>query len=115
MLHLGQLVESPAPKRSACDLFVFSAPLFEKESGVGLSAYILDFFNPFLKHRSCLRPRLTSDDHPIDAIQIYFTNRANQRFKGNEADRRRYCSKLINPLDIVRIFYTGPKPNVSKR
>jgi len=57
----------------ACCCFANSAPLFEKEGDSAFLALISQSEHPIFFHRSGSRSTFAADYHPVDALQIQFT------------------------------------------
>ena len=62
-------------------LLVAATPLLEEERHPGRFALLLDLIDPYLVDWSGARTRLSAGDHPVNASEIYRTERSQQRLE----------------------------------
>lgn len=62
------VVPGPAIELAAVGLWRPATPLLEEERDVGAQALVADVFHPLRLHRSGMRARLATGDHPVDLL-----------------------------------------------
>src|SRR5438034_3940746 len=96
---IRQLIPHPTIKATPGFLLVRTTPLLEKKGHILRNAPIPDLSNPLALHWSSTRPRLATDDHPINVGQRQSWNRAKQRLNGQKPDRGGHTPKVLDAIE----------------
>src|SRR6202162_1387067 len=109
----GHFVIGLAAKPSTGLRFLYAAPLLKKKRDSSCFALPLDVENPRLLHRSSSVTAFTSDDDPMDAVEVDFSDVLKQRLDGKETHGRRRRAHFIDPRQTVfAVLDADAPPNV---
>lgn len=87
-------------------------PLLEKERHTLLKCLVPKLDNPRLADWSALRPRFPADDDPVNVGEVHFADRADQRFKRNEAHSSGGPAEVVDPVLIAGILDRNSDPDI---
>src|ERR1035437_89301 len=106
----GKLVPLPAFKQSAPCLRRAAAPLFEEEGYVHFQALITDTDRPPRIHCPRSGTAFPADDHPIDAFEVQFTYRPDERLNREKTSSRVCCLKVTDTGHGLLVFNRNAEP-----
>src|SRR6266853_1565842 len=98
---LREFIIGLAVELSSCYLFSHTAPLFEKEGDAFTFAFIPHRGDPFLLHRPCSMAALSTNDHPIDSLEIKLAQIFQQRLNGEKFDSGMCVLQILNSWKAV--------------
>jgi hypothetical protein len=107
-------VPHAALEETASGLLIEAAPLLEEERDAGPTTLVTNLEHPTLFHRSCPGTGFTSNDDPIDPLQIQIRQPAEQRLKGQELEVGSGPSEMFNSVGMSGIFDADAHPNVGR-
>src|SRR5580658_196651 len=96
-------------------MFPNPAPLFEEELYPRVPALLTQRSRPSRFERTSSRATLTTDNHPIDPIQIYGTYVFDKRLDGQKLNCSTGPAQLSDAGHAVFfVLYTDSPPNISQ-
>ena len=93
-------------------LFVYTAPLFEKERNMCSKALVADVKDPFEAYRSCAGAGFATNYNPINAFEVKVRNWSQKGFERNEFYRSVSSFQVADAEDVACIFYGDAHPHV---
>src|SRR6266699_1881302 len=79
-------------KLASCEILSNTAPLLEEKRYASDAALTENGGHPFLVHRTCFRPRFSSDDGPVNSIERQCIKRTDQRL---QRQKPYYCGNSL--------------------
>src|SRR6185312_17241266 len=108
------LIECPAVEHPSSRFLVLSAPLLEEKGCAVGSTSALNLVDPFELHCPRPRPRLATNDCPVNISEVHRVNRADQRFERNEPGEIRDRTELVDSFKNGRILDARANPDVRR-
>ena len=90
------------------------APLLEEERHVGFLALVADVAYPFDVHGPRAWAAFAANDHPVDAVEVEFSDRADERFDGEKPHGRGHILNVPDARFLGSILDRRAQPDVAR-
>lgn len=109
-----ELVPCATVQNSSRCRLASTTPLFEKEGNARRHTIVANASDPIRINRPRVRPRLASNDHPIDVLQSQIVDRAEKRFNRKESHCSRDTRQMGDSIRVIFALHAHSHPDIRR-